>query len=66
MFWSYEIVEWPAHDCGGRKDTIVGAIFNIAIDGEAIENQERARRLSGKAGITRGPVGKKIVYAKGL
>jgi hypothetical protein len=66
VFWSYEIVEWAPHDGSGRKDTVVGAILDVAVYGEAIKDKKGARGLGGKMGITRGPVGKKIVYGRRL
>ena len=64
VFWSYEIVERATHDGSGWEDAIIGTILNVAAHGEAIEDEESSRGLSGKIGITRGSIGKYIICGK--
>jgi hypothetical protein len=58
IFWGYEIIEWTAHNCGGGEDAIVRAILDDAVFSEAVQDEERPRRLGVKLGITRGSIGK--------
>jgi len=62
VLWGHKIVEWATHDGDSRKDTIVGAILDIAAHGETIEDEKSARGLGDKMGITIGPVGEKVIY----
>ena len=66
VLWGHKIVEWATHDGGCRKDTIIGAILDIAVHGKTIEDKQSARGLGGKMGITIGSVGEKVVDGKGL
>lgn len=45
---------------------IVGTILDVAMHREAVKNEESARGLSGKLGIARGSIGKKVVYRERL
>jgi hypothetical protein len=66
VFFGHEIVEWASHYGCCREHAIIGAIIDVTMFREAVEDKESARGLGGKLRVTRGSVGTNVIDRKGL